>query len=120
MNDLISVKTLTEAMTEWAKENFSLDDEYGHILQGMEKTLDLIEEQPTVDRWIPCSERLPEDRLNMFLVTLDNGDVCLGVLTEYGDWYTRMSEGELHYTTEHKVLAWMPMPEPYKAGDIDD
>lgn len=70
-------------------------------------------------KWIPVSERLPGNTNNeyypMSLVTLDNGDVCLGVY-RYDDkeWWTRMSEGETGYTKDHKVIAWQPLPEPYK------
>lgn len=69
--------------------------------------------------WIACSERLPEkietDIFDMQLVTLDNGDVCLGVYRhDDKEWLTRMSEGETLYTNEHKVIAWQPLPRPYK------
>ena len=72
--------------------------------------------------WIQCSERLPgvdDDELYpICLVTLENGDVCLGVYRyDESAWYTRMSEGETVYSTKHKVLAWMPRPEAYKEGE---
>ena len=73
-------------------------------------------------KWIPVTERLPEVTQNEYyplsLVTLDNRDVCLGVY-HYDDeeWWTRMSEGETVYTTDHKVVAWRPLPEPYRAGE---
>lgn len=79
-------------------------------------------EQPQVGGWIPVLERLPEERQDRYypisLVTLDNGDVCLGVY-RYDDkeWWTRMSEGETVYTTDHKVIAWQPLPEPYKESE---
>ena len=67
-----------------------------------------------VGKWIPCSEGVPEE-LHMSLVTLENGEVCLGVYRpESNEWLTRMCEGEIHYTTSHKVIAWQLLPEPYK------
>lgn len=67
-----------------------------------------------VGKWIPCSERLPEE-LHMSLVTLENREVCLGVYRpESNEWLTRMCEGEIYYTTSHKVIAWQLLPEPYK------
>lgn len=73
-------------------------------------------------KWIPVTERLPEVTQNEYyplsLVTLDNRDVCLGVYHhDDEEWWTRMSEGETVYTTDHKVVAWRPLPEPYKAGE---
>lgn len=71
------------------------------------------------DGWIPVEERLP-DSINkilydMNLVTLEDGEVCLGVYTDdKKEWRTRRTQGETLYTTEHNVIAWQPLPEPYK------
>lgn len=69
--------------------------------------------------WIACESRLPQNSetgiYDMQLVTLDNGDVCLGVYrNDDKEWLTRMSDGETLYTNEHKVLAWQPLLQPYK------
>lgn len=72
--------------------------------------------------WIPVEERLP-DSINkilydMNLVTLEDGEVCLGVYTDdKKEWRTRRTQGETLYTTEHNVIAWRPLPEPYKKGE---
>lgn len=69
--------------------------------------------------WIPVEERLP-DRLNkelydINLVTLEDGEVCIGVYRDdKKEWWTRKKEGETLYTTKHNVIAWQPLPEPYK------
>lgn len=74
---------------------------------------EIIKEQPKTD-WIPCEERLPSE-IEANLVTLDNGEVCIGVYrTDSKMWLTRMIEGETVYTKEHKVLAWQPRPQAYK------
>ena len=80
------------------------------------------------EKWIPVEEGLPSKDNNclndMVLVTLENGDVCLGVyrddIDDYGVWLTRMSEGEIYYTKKHDVIAWQPLPAPYKKEGADD
>lgn len=71
--------------------------------------------------WILCSERLPDkgdEYYPMCLVTLDNGAVCLGVY-RYDDrlWWTRTNEGGTCYTTNLNVIAWQPLPAPYKESE---
>lgn len=74
---------------------------------------------PSNEGWIPVEERLPENSANsiydMQLVTLKDGEVCLGVYrNKDGEWWTRKQEGETHYKNKHEVIAWQPRPEPYK------
>lgn len=64
-----------------------------------------------MSRWIPVDERLPDDEIDV-LVCNKQGDIelcCGSKSTEVGTfiWYTsgwRFGE----------VVAWMPLPEPYK------
>lgn len=62
--------------------------------------------------WIPCSERLPQ-KTGEYLVT----KISIG-------WnYEEYTENDVAYWDNHKgfcktekVIAWMPIPEPYKEG----
>lgn len=76
-----------------------------------------LEQEP---RWIPVTERLPEDS-GEYLVSVidreDEGYKQVGVAwfahpTDYnikdGEWRELMIDEE--------VTAWMPLPEPYKGG----
>ena len=61
-----------------------------------------IECDPSAQRWIPCSERLPE-KDGEYLTTTEDG---LCDVESYGD-------GEWFYDD---VVAWAPLPKPWK-GD---
>lgn len=65
-------------------------------------------QEPKTGRWIPVSERLPENRNQEVLISLEWG-IDIGRYSN-GEWY---SEWINHYD-DGNVLAWMPLPEPYK------
>lgn len=56
--------------------------------------------------WIPCSERLPKEEIQDYWVCLENGYQQQCRWMRYGHFY------EWH--TVAKVVAWMPLPEPYQ------
>lgn len=74
------------------------NEEANQIIDSFDRVTSSIEQEP---RWIPISERLPE-KFGTYLVTVKEGYMALGV------WI-----GELEYWAN--VLAWMPLPQPYKA-----
>lgn len=61
-------------------------------------------------QWIPCSERLPEDNTDVI--------VCFysGTVTEMRYWGNGIFQGIYEHTTK-VIVAWMPLPEPYKEGE---
>lgn len=84
-------------------------------------------------RWIPVSERLPEDE-RVCLVTLKktygSPEIFCGIANylKFGDaWYwNEMKYGYLEWdkysdghggTKAYRVIAWMPLPEPYHVAD---
>ena len=67
---------------------------------------------PTIEpeqHWIPCSERLP-DKTGRYLVT------CSKIGAWETDWNIFFAETKLGWLYENRVIAWMPLPEPYKEG----
>ena len=61
--------------------------------------------------WIPVSERLPE-KMGTYLVTLEYKEHGIGITTI---WYHGKGIGwDLRVADE--VIAWQPLPEPYKKG----
>lgn len=81
-------------------------------------------------KWIPCSERLPEET-GFYLVTLrtrwDDGVECgpsedievrkmhFSLVDEWTlSAYIPMDDSDLDQHVQQEVLAWMSLPEPYK------
>ena len=62
--------------------------------------------------WIPCSERVPEEE-GIYLVTATN---CVFNTEEIavGTCYFNIEYG---FSNNRKILAWMPLPEPWKGAD---
>lgn len=104
--------------------------------------LDLIDNAPTVDlwqmrqeatenalkkaevlygrpqgEWIPVSERLPEIATTC-LVQLSNGYITMGKYHSIrgGSWVFIDTTIQFVYPKD-SVIAWRPLPEPYKEGD---
>lgn len=76
-------------------------------------------------QWIPCSERLP-DRFGKMLVTFIPGTLWTYVIiANYSDlmgiakpcfWIGNVGKNDFANITSH-VVAWMPLPEPYREDD---
>jgi acyl-CoA thioesterase len=65
-------------------------------------------------RWIPVSERLPEDYIHV---------LCQFTLNGMGECY--LAHGVFHVVgglvmTCNEVIAWMPLPQPYKEDANDN
>ena len=91
----------------------ALQKEYMHEHDG--KRLMLIDVAPTIEpqqRWIPCSERLPEESEEVLTYSL-NGYIEINSIETY-DGTTVWENQHGDWTDFDEVVAWMPLPEPYK------
>lgn len=61
-------------------------------------------------RWIPCSERLPEDNTDV-IICFYNGEVIGMRYLGNG-----IFQGVYEHTTK-AIVAWMPLPKPYREGE---
>lgn len=68
------------------------------------------------DGWIPVDERLPNDA-HLCLITVlskdDKTEICLDTGYYNGKWSTYSFDYDLY-----DVVAWRPLPEPYKGSDV--
>ena len=86
---------------------------------------------PKKERWIPCSERLPEDGQRCIVTTKGRLSYSYCEIASYSnnlynvdefDFYDKKNtSGFYNYDSEYgyyentDVIAWMPLPEPYNA-----
>lgn len=79
-----------------------------YVLEWKKQYFELIESEAGADSgWIPCSERLPENAMNVIAQFSD------GTVTELRYAGNGIFEGIYEYSTK-VIIAWMPLPEPYK------
>ena len=100
--------------------------------EAFNKTRLLIPQPQRIGRWIPCKERLP-DRDDEYFVTVDPRYIPPGCrstdkfIWHDGKWVIAdyfVMDGDGYKKPEYKiievdipVLAWMPLPEPYREGE---
>lgn len=79
-----------------------------YVLEWKKQYFELVEREAGADQgWIPCSERLPENAMNVIAQFSD------GTVTELRYAGNGIFEGIYEYSTR-VIIAWMPLPEPYE------
>ena len=133
MSDLISRQAAIDALGErpmvWVESDYELGarNQYDADVLALETVPSAQPEQ----RWIPCSERLPEE-YGEFLVTMTEKAKAKDLGFDIDETYIRKmrynSNGWqlprhipswINEAVKDEVLAWMPLPEPYKGGEQD-
>ena len=82
--------------------------------------MELISSDIEASGWIPVSERLPSESDNyLCTIPLDADETYTEVLTFHkGRFYEDDDEWGAIYHDD--VLAWMPLPKPYKESEIEE
>lgn len=98
--------------------------------EAFDMAIEALKAEPKHEKWIPCSERLP-NKEDLYMVTLKtfSDDYRFIELFYYGKplmpnckvngacWYRSDSEwGDVVYD-DTDILAWMPLPKPYREDD---
>lgn len=74
-----------------------------------------VEKQPKISEWIPCDEKYPEWGTESYLVCLKNGGIFLAIYLSSGEFKEISSMGIREFCENNPVIAWQPLPEPYKS-----
>ena len=111
INDIIAFQTNNESKS-------------AYIVQGICEAIYFIEEQPKVGEWIPCSERLPEMHredmeaegeyymISNPVIVTDGQQIYIA---EYeADMDYRYGWHSLDGEDYDNIIAWMPLPKPYR------
>ena len=113
MSDLIRRKEAIDALAK-------ADAKKGWKTLKFSEMAQSINDIPSAQHWIPCSERLPEDR-ELVLICADDGEESLAYreLEEWTDdcyrWFSDCCSLGMDISwSEEAIVAWMPLPEPYK------
>lgn len=102
----------TEAV-KWLRELWNFLATPPEIDEAVNMAIEALEQDRP--KWIPCSERLPEEGLTV-LICAEGGEIEFGQLTKYGwEWLAESIAG--YWTEAEEVIAWQPLPKPYKESD---
>lgn len=124
---LIDVDKLLKAIhntpTTYDSDEYPLATQLDGMAFRQLEILDLIEKQPIVQQsivqqWIPCSEKMPEKPFGC-LVTIKyespfTNEELVQILPETVGWHDGTWNDRDGEPITEDVIAWMPLPEPYK------
>lgn len=84
----------------------------GGSIDEVDEAIDMAIEALEEQRWIPCSERLPEKETHWYLVCSPHGQMKV-------DWW-HCNDGRWDWRYMFEPIAWMPLPEPYAGRRTDE
>ena len=113
---MIDGNKLMLALSEWWYSSFGLEEteESKAIHKVMHEVERYVDHEKSADYWIPCSERLPSE--DGFYIATCDGEICGEdqPFTGFAEFENRKwVDDEDDYQC---VLAWMPLPKPYREG----
>ena len=106
MDDLISRQVAIKIIKNYCENGCDIAEDNWCPSCQREQFIKLLEVLPSAQpeqRWIPCSERLPEYGIEVLTINKDDEYEINHIIDdEDGEWFW------------NGAVAWMPLPEPYK------
>lgn len=94
--------------------DMNIEQKYKTDLIAMMTAIQMAGHDMKILKWIPVSEALPKD-MDRLLVTIVRSDGSKRVRSgDYYKGYFMLDNGDIWNETDKEVLAWMPLPEPWR------
>ena len=104
---IFELKQIQGVYAGMRKEYLSCVEALGMAINALEQTA-----------WIPCSERLPEEPFGCLVTVWDTNPVTMdefeNILPYFVGWDGEQWNDADGEQCPFEVIAWMPLPEPYK------
>ena len=97
-------------------ENDRVDTFGTNISLMCKDMLDYLEQESKTGRWIPVTERLPEDNKTV-IASVEYGVYPEAKYTKEYGWEWAYEAGADYWVKLEKVKAWMPLPKPYDSQE---
>ena len=111
LHDMVSMLPSAQPETDSFCTDCKEYDQERHFCPRFDRVIKkTIEEMKAEQRWIPCSERLPDVAQRVLLS--GHGQVMVGMLHSFGK-YSLEPTGISYVYPKDDIEAWMPLPEPY-------
>lgn len=114
-NRYVRESDVVKAIDKHTREDGTLDDDISCILEEVESVDAKYTNVPS--KWIPCSERLPKDR-QIVVAYIECGiedRMCIfaycKIIVDHMEHWINANTG---FPVLANVIAWMPLPEPYR------
>lgn len=107
---LIDEKKLIEELRKYADELGTVRGEI-ELANGVLKAISIINEQPKVGEWIPCSERLPKHDGDYLIQAINDCEGIYMAVSSYDSQYKSFSSDGVE---DDNAIAWMDLPKMYE------